>query len=221
MAVAIEILTLAPMRISNLAQLDIDRNLVRTAPSGTMHIVIEPGTVKNGEALDFPLPSQSVELIERYLREFRPRLAPVGSTALFPGRSGGPKNTNGFAQQISDTIRSYAGTRVNVHLFRHIAAKLYLDSNPGGYEVVRRVLAHRSTNTTVRYYTGLETASAVRHFDATILKLRRETNKDDQDSRSRSRSAMQKAAGVARVGQRALDASLKGKRSSRRRRKSR
>jgi integrase len=66
--------------------------------------------------------------------------------------------------------------RINPHLFRHIAAKLYLDTNPGGYEVVRRVLGQRSINTTTRFYTGLETASAVRHFDRTILGLRREPN---------------------------------------------
>jgi len=173
-AAAIEILTMAPMRISNLVNLDIDRNLVRTGPSGAMHIVIEPEEVKNSEPLDYPLPPSSIKLIERYLREFRPRLTPVGGTALFPGRGGGPKAATGLAEQISNTIRSYTGMRINPHLFRHATAKLYLDANPGGYEVVRRVLGQRSINTTVRFYTGLETASAVRHFDATILKLRKE-----------------------------------------------
>jgi integrase len=175
-AVAIEILTMAPMRIGNLVTLDLERNLVRPGRGGAMHLVIEPEEVKNSEPLDYPLPPQSIELIERYLREFRPRLAPGRSTALFPGRGGGPKVPRGFAEQISDTIHSYTGMRINVHLFRHIAAKLYLDANPGGYEVVRRVLGQRSINTTVRFYTGLETASAVRHFDATILSLRKEPN---------------------------------------------
>jgi len=173
-AVAIEILTMAPMRIRNLAMLDLDRNLVRPGRGGAMHVVIEPEEVKNSEPLDYPLPQQSIELIERYLREFRPRLAPAGSTALFPGRWGGPKVQSGFAEQISDTIHRYTGMHINPHLFRHIAAKLYLDANPGGYEVVRRVLGQRSINTTLRFYTGLETASAVRHFDATILRLRKE-----------------------------------------------
>jgi integrase len=175
-AIAIEILTMAPMRISNLVKLDLDRNLVRTGPGGAMHIVVEPEAVKNSEPLDYPLPPQTVELIERYLREFRPRLAPAGSTALFPGKGGGPKVAAGLAEQIFDTIHSYTGMRINPHLFRHIAAKLYLDANPGGYEVVRRVLGQRSINTTVRFYTGLETAQAVRHFDATILRLRKEPN---------------------------------------------
>jgi integrase len=63
---------------------------------------------------------------------------------------------------------------VNAHLFRHIGAKLYLDAHPGAYEVVRRVLGHRSMDTTTGFYTGLETAAAVRHFDETILRLRKQ-----------------------------------------------
>jgi integrase len=175
-AVAIEILTMAPMRIRNLVELDLNRNLVRPGRGGAMHIVVEPEEVKNSEPLDYPLPPQTVDLIERYLREFRPRLAPAGNTALFPGRGGGPKVAGGLAEQISNTIQSYTGMRINPHLFRHIAAKLYLDANPGGYEVVRRVLGQRSINTTLRFYTGLETAAAVRHFDGTILRLRKEPN---------------------------------------------
>jgi integrase len=70
-------------------------------------------------------------------------------------------------------VHKHAGLRVNPHLFRHIGAKLFLDGNPGAYEVVRRVLGQRSIETTTNYYTGCETAAAVRHFDAEILKLRR------------------------------------------------
>jgi hypothetical protein len=39
--------------------------------------------------------------------------------------------------------------------------------------VVRRVLAHRSIDTTTAFYTGMETSAAVRHFDQTILDLRK------------------------------------------------
>jgi hypothetical protein len=62
--------------------------------------------------------------------------------------------------------------RVNPHLFRHIGAKSFLDAHPGQHEVTRRVLAHRSIETTIAFYTGCETAAAVRHYDETILKLR-------------------------------------------------
>ena len=61
---------------------------------------------------------------------------------------------------------------MNPHLFRHAVAKIYLDAQPGNYGVVQRTLGHLSMNTTKIYYSGCETAAAVRHFDHTILKLR-------------------------------------------------
>jgi hypothetical protein len=37
---------------------------------------------------------------------------------------------------------------------------------------MRRVLGHRSIDTTTSFYTGPETAATVRRFDKTILRLR-------------------------------------------------
>ena len=163
----IEILLMAPIRIGNLGTLDVERHLIRPNRTGkALHIVIESSEVKNREPLEYPLPPGSVELIERYLTQFRPALAPAGSTALFPGGSQGCKHGNTLREQIADAVFTHTGMRVHPHLFRHIAAKLFLDANPGSYEVMRRVLGHRSIETTTAFYTGLETASAVRHFDA-------------------------------------------------------
>jgi integrase len=171
--VAIEILLMAPIRITNLADLDLEQHLIRPSRTkGSLHIVIESDETKNREPLEYPLPPGSVELIERYLARFRPALAP-GSSAFFPGGSNGTKHGNTLREQIADAVFTHTGMRVNPHLFRHIAAKLFLDANPGSYEVMRRVLGHRSIETTTAFYTGLETASAVRHFDQTILKLRK------------------------------------------------
>ena len=173
LAVAVEILIMAPIRLGNLCSLDIEQHLVRPRRhSKELHIVIPAEIVKNSEELDFPLPAPSVELIDRYLREFRPRLAPLNCCALFPGRGGDAKKPVTLAMQISQTIHSYTGLVMNPHLFRHVMAKIYLDANPGEYEVVRRVLAHRSIDTTTRYYLGTEIGAAVRRFDSVILAVR-------------------------------------------------
>jgi integrase len=113
-----------------------------------------------------------VALIERYLAGHRPVLAAAGNRALFPGRGLGSKGRAALGKQISGAVFRETGLKVHPHLFRHIAGKLYLGANPGAIEVVRRVLGHRSVETTLGYYTGAETAAAVRHFDATLLKLR-------------------------------------------------
>jgi integrase len=175
LAVAVEILLMAPIRMANLTKLDIERNLVRSGQSKALHVVIGAEEVKNRQPLEHPLPPESVDLIERYIREFRPHLTSRDDTALFPGIAGGPKNQALFGEQISRSVRDHTGLQVHPHLFRHIGAKLYLDANPGEYETVRRVLGHKSINTTIRFYTGLETPAAVRHYDKTILNLRRES----------------------------------------------
>jgi integrase len=176
LAVAIEILLMAPLRMRNLTKLDIEQNLVRPGQGRALHIVIGEEGVKNRVPVECPLPPESVDLLERYIREFRPHLTSASNTALFPGIAGGSKNQAFFGTQISRTVRAHTGLQVHPHLFRHIAAKLFLDANPGAYEVVRRVLGHRSIDTTTAFYTGLETPAAVRHFDKTILSLRRESS---------------------------------------------
>jgi integrase len=177
LAVAIEILIMAPIRLANLCALDLEQNLVRPRRRGKeLHIAFPAEDVKNREPLEYPLPVPSVELIEHYLKESRPLLAFPNCSALFPGRWSGPKKPITLGIQITQTIRSHTGLVMNPHLFRHAMAKIYLDANPGGYEVVRRVLGHRSIDTTTAFYTGVETAAAVRHFDNVILKLRKNTS---------------------------------------------
>jgi integrase len=172
-AVAIEILLMAPLRIGNLAELDLERHLIRPGRGNELHVVVEPEDVKNEEPLEYPLPPESIALIETYVTKFRERLAAPGCTALFPGRNGGVKSVNALRDLIARTVHRYTGMRMHPHLFRHAGAKLFLDANPGQYEVVRRVLAHRAIGTTTNFYCGLEVAPAVRHYDATILKQRR------------------------------------------------
>jgi hypothetical protein len=45
---------------------------------------------------------------------------------------------------------------------------LFLAAHPGEYETVRLFLGHKSLNTTVRAYCGLEQADALRRLDALI-----------------------------------------------------
>jgi site-specific recombinase XerD len=177
-AVAIEMLLMAPLRVSNLAMLDLEQHLLRPSRSGgALHVVIPGRQVKNRETLEYPLPGTSIALLQRYLDQYRPLLAAPGTTALFPAQDGGAKTGHILGQDLTRTIFKHTGLRVNPHLFRHIAAKLFLTVNPGSYEAIRRVLGHRSIETTTGFYTGLETAAAVRHFDQAILGLRQEARR--------------------------------------------
>ena len=172
-AVALEILLMAPMRMRNLRHLDLDQHLVRPARSdGALHIIIRGQEVKNRMELDYPLPEESAALIGRYLEEFRPLLASPENRALFPGAGAGPKTDYALARQIIKTVFRYVGMRVNPHLFRHIAVKLHLDRHPGEHAIVTHALGNRSMDATALHYAGLETAAAVRYFDKTVQSLR-------------------------------------------------
>ena len=173
-AVALEILIMCPIRIGNLAPLSLEKHLAWSRPGrqGKLQLSIPPEEVKNSEPLEFELPEESALLIKLYLEKYRPLLCENPGEWLFPGRAGGHKHVGGFGQQIKCTIRRHTGLEVNAHLLRHIGAKVYLDHNPGAYEVVRRVLGHRSMDTTTAFYTGFETKAAARHFDEVILKSR-------------------------------------------------
>ena len=173
-ALIIELLTMAPMRLGNLARIDLQRHLswTRDGRKGIVHLAIPGQETKTGEPLEFELPKDTVRLLEIYLQEFRPRLCDPTSPWLFPGRNGKHKAVVSLSGQIKRTLRDELGIEMNAHLFRHFGAMLYLRANPGGYEVVRQVLEHRSVKTTVMAYTGMEGAAASKHFDATILKLR-------------------------------------------------
>lgn len=167
-AVAIELLIFAPIRIGNLVAIDLEQHLKRVGKK--LHLVIPAEEVKNKADLEFELLPESTTLIDWYIREVRQ--APQANRALFPGKSNGPKTIGTLRHQIIKTVRQFTGLEVHPHLFRHLGAKLYLEHNPGGYEVMRRVLGHKSMETTTSFYTGFETRGATRHFDETIMSIR-------------------------------------------------
>ena len=65
-----------------------------------------------------------------------------------------------LSRRISARIQKGTGLVMHVHLFRHFAAKIFLDANPGQYEVVRRLLGHAALSSTLSAYTGFEAGTA-------------------------------------------------------------
>lgn len=173
-AVAIELLIMAPIRIKNLTELRIGVNLLRGRQGG-MTLSLPEAEVKNSVAIEIALPATTARLIDLYLEIYRPLLEPAGSPWLFPGRSvDGHKSMTGLRGQIERAIKLYCGLVVNPHLFRHFAAKLILEANPGAHGQVQRILGQKSIKTALTYYTGLETGAAFNQYDNQVLQLRRD-----------------------------------------------
>lgn len=92
---------------------------------------------------------------------------------MFPGRTVHPKDCSALRNQIRNTLWNEAGIKLTPHQFRHVAAKILLDSKPGYYEVVRKVLGHKSLSTTYSHYAGAETKAAIKLYDDVIIQHRR------------------------------------------------
>ena len=171
----------APLRINNLMKTDIQANMLRshTGKDAAVALYYPPDQGKNDKALEVPLSRATVEMLDLYLRKYRPALIDVSSSWLFPTRDGGPKLASVMSADIQKLIRQYIGFSINPHSFRHVAAKLYLTARPGQYEIVQRILGHKNRDTTFKYYCDLEAEEAFKHFDAVLLKLEAPSPKED------------------------------------------
>ena len=170
-AIAIEIMMFAPIRIHNLSTIRLDEHMGWQADR--LRLSFPAHEVKNDQALDFLLPAEASERIKRYIKDWRSLFIPATNPYLFPGRNGKPKDQSALRNQMKKAIFDHTGLQMTPHQFRHAAAKLLLDARPGHYEVVRKLLGHKSLTTTYAHYAGAETDAAVELYDDIILQLRR------------------------------------------------
>ncbi len=173
LGLAIEILLVAPLRIKNVAELEVGRTLIISGKR-IAHIVIDAAEVKNDVDIEVPLPPRVAAMVATYMKNYHHLLAPPGCKMLFPSADGGHKRTSVLSNQITKIIARRCGVDMNSHLFRHLAAKLYLDANPGAYGLIRMLLGHKSVETTTAYYCGLEFGSAFVAYDAILTGRRAE-----------------------------------------------
>jgi integrase len=178
LATATAVLLYIPIRIKNLAGLRLDRHL-QTFGDRTF-LRISSDETKNGVPVEAELPAQLGRQLDRYIRQYRPLLFQTPTQWLFPGENGGQRQADGFGQQISHFVAEEVGVAITPHQFRHLAAKLFLDQHPEGLETIRRLLGHKSIETTMRYYRELEAALASKRYAAVLEKLRTEYRPSDR-----------------------------------------
>jgi integrase len=172
LATATAVLLNIPIRIRNLTGLQPDRHL-QTFGDRTF-LSISSDETKNRVPINAELSVRSAGQLEIYVRQHRPLLLDTASNWLFPGENGRQRQPGSFGQQITAFVAKEAGVVITPHQFRHLAAKLYLDEHPNGFEIVRQLLGHKSIETTMRYYRELEAALASKRYAAVLEKLRAE-----------------------------------------------
>jgi integrase len=171
LAVAIAILTAAPVRLANLTAIQLGTNLIKPGGLDSNYWLVFPDyDVKNRVRLEFPLEQYLTRLIDEYVHDFRPVLVRGRNEDwLFPGKRRGHKGKVSFSGQITQRIHKATGVRMTVHQFRHAAAAIILQRRPGEYELVRRILGHRNVQTTINSYVGLENIQASEIFSKIVM----------------------------------------------------
>jgi integrase len=169
-ALAVSLLIHTGLRIKNLRNLRLDRNIRRTA-SGVC-IELRAQEMKNEVELTLDLPSETIELLNCFVAEHRPLLPGHQGPYLFPGLDGGPRSYGAMRAAVSDPLRRHAGIIINPHLYRHAIAKIIVERNPEMYVAVSRRLGHKSINTTLGSYLGTETRAASRQINRLLDEAR-------------------------------------------------
>jgi integrase len=170
LAVAIAILSAAPVRLANLAAIKLGFNLIKPdGPRSEYWLIFPDFDVKNRVRLEFPLEPYLTRLIDEYIGDFRPALLRGRNVEwLFPGQGQQAKGRT-LSKQITPRIFKATGLRITVHQFRHAAGALILQRRPGEYELVRRLLGHRNIQTTINAYVGLENVQASEIFGKIVM----------------------------------------------------
>ena len=94
LAVAIAILSFAPVRLTNLVSIELEKNLIKPGgPTSPFWLTFPHFDVKNRVNLDFTFDEALTKLIDEYVRDFRPTLVRGSNAAwLFPGVAGDAKD---------------------------------------------------------------------------------------------------------------------------------
>src|SRR5262245_50325224 len=109
-----------------------------------------------------------------------------GRPHVFVTLKGTPRKIATLRVAIERTLSRRLGVKMTPHQFRHLAAKIILDANPGAFELVRQLLGHKMMRTTTHFYAGPDTRRAGRAHAELINRLRepkfkRRRRKHDDD----------------------------------------
>ena len=168
-ALAIAILTYMPIRLQNLLTLEFERHLfIRTGRGAKSTLELSSAEVKNDIDLAFEIPPQVVKMLVEYRDRVMPKIIGGIPTRLFVNVDGTSKEEQGLGVLITKYARRRAGITLTPHQTRHLSAKVLLDDQPGGFEIVRQLLGHRNLHHTVSSYAGIDSRRAGRHHQRLI-----------------------------------------------------
>ena len=172
-ALAIDILLHVPLRMENLSALSFEKHL--HWPQGSKKpalIAFKENETKNRTTLEFELPETLSHRLQTYRNDVAPKVTGRRPTDVFVTWTGTSRAQATVTDAIERAVLRNLGIEITPHQFRHLAAKIILDRNPGAYELVRQLLGQKNMKTTTNYYAGLDTRRAGRAHAELLERLR-------------------------------------------------
>jgi integrase len=166
--VMISLLALCPIRLRNLAELCLGRQLRRVGE--TWWIILEANETKTGHPDERPVPGIVAEAIERWLGHWRSVFHP-SDDSFWPSIKGGALAYTFVGHIITETTRKELGVAVNPHLFRDCA--VYTVAINAGHRmgIASGLLQHANQRSVDKYYNKGASLEAVRRYQQILDQL--------------------------------------------------
>jgi integrase len=172
-AVAIQLLLAAPLRLHQLAALRLGDTLHRPAGrAGPLRVAPAGEGAGHEPQRVYPIGAGAREVLDDYLDLWHRDIAPNPQAWLFVRPQGGPLTAAALRDGILRHTRRALGVGLTPGQFRHLAAALVLHERPGDIGLVRDLLGHASVRTTAQLYAGLGTPGAAAVYGALLERAR-------------------------------------------------
>ena len=173
----ISLLASRPIRLGNLAQIEIDRHLQRHGD--TWWLFFDAHETKGRRTLEFPLPRELTEPLDRYIENIRPELmeqcgrwkTDVGNR-LWAGEGGSAMTAKRITERICRRTEERFGRSIPPHLFRDAAATSIAEQDPAHVGMIRAILGHASLAISESHYNHAGSLEATRRLQHAVADLR-------------------------------------------------
>ena len=167
----ISLLAARPIRLKNLAAIEIGRHIARV--DDIYWLQFEAEEVKNRKHIEVPVPAILTPYIERYFTVHRPILLGTSiSNNLWISRCGTPLSDSVIRYHVKNRTLEAFGYPITPHLFRDCAATSVAIEDPDHVRIAMNILGHHSLATTQRHYDQSRMLVAGRNYQSALGKLR-------------------------------------------------